>query len=62
MTDLSRGRQAFSPVSDEMTSAWIDISVPIYSGMVCWPGDPAVRIDRVHDLSRGDAANVPGWN
>jgi arylformamidase len=58
MTDLSRGRQAFSPVSDEMTSAWIDISVPIYSGMVCWPGDPAVRIDRVHDLSRGDAANV----
>jgi arylformamidase len=39
-----------------MTAAWIDISVPIYSGMVHWPGDPDVRIKRVHDLSRGDAA------
>jgi arylformamidase len=26
--------------------------------MVSWPGDPAVHIERVHDLSRGDAANV----
>jgi arylformamidase len=41
-----------------MKAAWIDISVPIYSGMVYWPGDPPVRIERIHDLSRGDAANV----
>lgn len=39
-------------------TAWIDISVPIYSGMVHWPDNPAVRIDRIQDLSRGDAANV----
>jgi len=58
MVDLSRGRRAFYPVSGEMTAAWIDISVPIYSGMVHWPDDPDVRIERVHDLSRGDAANV----
>jgi arylformamidase len=43
---------------DEMTSGWIDISVPIYSGMVHWPDNPAVRIERIQDLSRGDAANV----
>lgn len=41
-----------------MTAAWIDISVPIYSGMVHWPDNPAVRIERIQDLSRGDAANV----
>ena len=52
------GRGALSPLSDEITAAWIDISVPIYSGMVSWPDDPAVHIERVHDLSRGDAANV----
>jgi arylformamidase len=45
-------------VSDKMTAAWIDISVPIYSGMVHWPDNPAVRIERIQDLSRGDAANV----
>lgn len=43
---------------DEMTSGWIDISVPIYPGMVHWPDNPAVRIERIQDLSRGDAANV----
>jgi len=41
-----------------MTADWIDISVPIHSGMVHWPDNPAVRIERIQDLSRGDAANV----
>lgn len=58
MAGIPRGPRALYPVSDEMTAAWIDISVPILSGMVYWPGDPAVRIERVHDMSRGDAANV----
>ena len=47
-----------SPLSDESSGAWIDISVPIYSGMVHWPDNPPVRIERMQDLSRGDAANV----
>jgi arylformamidase len=47
-----------SSVNDKRTAAWIDISVPIYSGMVHWPDDPGVRIERTKDLSRGDAANV----
>jgi arylformamidase len=54
----SPGQRAFSPVSDETAAAWIDISAPIYSGMVHWPDNPAVRIERMQDLSRGDAANV----
>lgn len=41
-----------------MKAAWIDISVPVYSGMVHWPGDPGVLIERTQDMSRGDVANV----
>jgi arylformamidase len=52
------GQRAVGPLGDEITGAWIDISAPIYSGMVHWPGDPAVLIERVHELARGDAANV----
>jgi arylformamidase len=37
---------------------WIDITVPMRTGMVHWPGDPEVRIDRVHDMSNGADANV----
>lgn len=41
-----------------MDEGWIDISIPLKSGMVHWPGDPEVRIDRVLDTSRGDRCNV----
>jgi len=58
MDGESRASGAVSPRGDEMTAAWIDISVPIYTGMVHWPDNPAVRVERIQDLSRGDAANV----
>jgi arylformamidase len=37
---------------------WIDISVPIRSGMVHWPGDSPVRIERVQAIERGADCNV----
>jgi arylformamidase len=37
---------------------WMDISVTLKDGMVHWPGDPAVRIDKKSDLAKGDAATV----
>ncbi len=40
------------------SNGWFDISVPIYSGMAHWPDNPAVRIERMQDMKRGDAANV----
>ena len=52
------GQRTFSPSSAETTAAWIDISVPLYTGMVHWPDNPAVRIERMLDLARGEAANV----
>jgi arylformamidase len=35
-----------------------DISVPISPGMVVWPGDPAVSMQRVSKIEAGDNANV----
>jgi arylformamidase len=41
-----------------MGESWIDISVPLYTGMVHWPDNPPVRIERVLDMDAGDGANV----
>lgn len=41
-----------------MTSPWIDISVPLRTGMAHWPGDPPTRISRLQDLTRGDPCTV----
>jgi len=37
---------------------WIDISVSIHSGMVHWPGDFPVRVERVQAISSGADCNV----
>ena len=39
-------------------SEWIDISVPLRTGMVHWPGDIPVVIRQTADISRGDVANL----
>jgi arylformamidase len=41
-----------------MSPDWIDVSVPLRTGMVHWPDNPPVKIERVMDLARGDAASV----
>lgn len=40
------------------SSDWIDVSVPLRTGMVHWPDNPSVRIERMQDMERGDSANV----
>ncbi len=37
---------------------WIEISVPLRSGMVHWPDDPPVKIERLLDIDHGDTSNV----
>jgi arylformamidase len=37
---------------------WIDITVPIYDGLVHWPGDPPISIERINDMEKGDSNNV----
>jgi arylformamidase len=41
-----------------MTDDWIDVSVPLRTGMVHWPGNPPVVIERTQDIGLGDVANV----
>jgi arylformamidase len=37
---------------------WVDVSVPLRSGMAHWPDNPPVRIERMLSMERGDVANV----
>jgi arylformamidase len=41
-----------------MAGRWIDVSVPLASGMIGWPGDEATRVERVQDVGRGDPCTL----
>lgn len=41
-----------------MAGEWIDVSVPVHSGMVHWPGDPPVKLERFTSIAKGAEANV----
>jgi arylformamidase len=38
--------------------SWIDISVAIRNGMVHWPDNPPVVVEKTMDMDHGDVANV----
>ena len=40
------------------SNGWIDVTVPIFDGMVHWPGNPPVSLKRVLRIDHGDGANV----
>jgi arylformamidase len=37
----------FEPMKTRADAGWIDVSVPIRDGMVRWPGNPEVRVQRI---------------
>jgi len=37
---------------------WIDISLPLQSDMIVWPGDDAVRVEQTMFMGRGDPYNL----
>ena len=39
-------------------NGWVDVSVSLHSGMVHWPDNPSVRIERALNIEHGDTANV----
>jgi len=41
-----------------MKKNWIDVSVPLHTGMVHWPTDPPVHIERFADMNHGAVCNV----
>src|SRR5262245_56926301 len=53
-----RQPQTKIPNSPELSSEWLDISVPIYAGMVHFPNDPSIEIDTITHVERGDICTV----
>ncbi len=41
-----------------MPRDWIDVTVPVRHGMIHWPGDPPVVVERVEDMAAGAPCNV----
>jgi arylformamidase len=39
-------------------NTWIDVSVPLTSGMVHWPGEPAPNFELISEIATGGGANV----
>jgi arylformamidase len=37
---------------------WIDITVPLRRGMVHWPDNPPIGVERIRDMDRGDSHNI----
>jgi arylformamidase len=46
------------PPSPSASPTWIDVSVPVRSGMVHWPDDPPIELVRTMDMARGDPSTV----
>ena len=40
------------------SSEWIDISVPIFTGRIVWPGDPEVKVEKLLQIEKGDICNT----
>src|SRR5947208_1647102 len=51
---FSRSRHAFVTGRMEI----IDVSVPVRPGMITYPGDPEVRLERVSSIADGDVVNL----
>ncbi|MGV3774583.1 MAG: cyclase family protein [Verrucomicrobiales bacterium] len=41
-----------------MGKEWIDITVPIKTGMVHWPGDPDIEVSSILSMEKGAVCNV----
>ena len=39
-------------------NAWVDVSVPLTTGMVHWPGDPAPSFEHIAEIEQGAEVNV----
>src|SRR5215831_8645761 len=48
-------KAAYSP---EVSSPWVDVSVPIYAGMVHFPDNPSIEIETISHVDRGDLCTV----
>ena len=40
------------------SSEWLDVSVPIYAGMVHYPDNPSIEIEKIMELEKGDICTI----
>lgn len=45
-------------MANDWTVGWMDVSVPLKTGMVHWPDNPPVVIERMLNMNKGDVCNV----
>jgi len=53
-----RHQQTKEANSPEVSGKWLDVSVPIYGGMVHFPDDPSIEIDIITHVERGDICTL----
>jgi arylformamidase len=53
-----RHREAARANRRNPSRAWFDVSVPIYAGMVHYPENPPIAIDRLSDVEKGDLCTI----
>ena len=53
-----RQTQTEIATSQETSGQWLDVSVPIYTGMVHFPDNPSIEIDKIMDVEKGDVCTV----
>src|SRR5215831_19237443 len=53
-----RQLQTKTASSPELSSKWLDVSVPIYAGMVHFPDDPSIEIETITHVDKGDLCTV----
>lgn len=53
-----RQLQTKSAHSPELARKWLDVSVPIYAGMVHFPDNPPIEIDTITHVERGDLCTL----
>ena len=40
------------------SSNWIDVTIPVRSGMLHWPGDVSVKVEKKQDMTKGDRVTL----
>jgi len=53
-----RDLQTTIPNAPKVSSKWLDVSVPIYAGMVHFPDNPSIEIDTIMDVEKGDICTL----
>src|SRR5215467_2160749 len=51
-------RQTETANPRKISSKWLDVSVPIYAGMVRFPDNPSIEIDTITHVEKGDICTL----